>query len=269
MKIRKSNISKEPERLQNQSLDDSMLIGDVGIFLFVALIIAGLIFQIEVTINIFLVLAFMAMLGFLFASTALNHFRFKSYAFVSAIHHSSLKFPEPALWATVVSANRKTKYLIYKLHGVSVPLIPLNGGGRHGYYIVPEYGVLKRGGSVMVIPDVMKWSFYELPPTIQNALLQDKDFRIGDPIYFAIIPPTLDRNQLNSFKDTLEQLHMKELSADLIELIRMLSQQYSLTENSRRVIAKIHNDTASLVMSGKYLKKKRPPPPPEEVDEVS
>jgi hypothetical protein len=173
------------------------------------------------------------------------------------------------MWATVVSANRKTKYEIYKLHGVSVPLIPLNGGGRHGYYIVPEYGVLKRGGSIMVIPDVMKWSFYELPPTIQNALLQDKDFRIGDPIYFAIIPPTLDKNQLETFKDTLESLHMKELSADLIELIRMLSQQYSLTENSRRVIAKIHNDTASLVMSGKYLRKRRPPPPPEEMDEVS
>ncbi len=264
------NKSKaEPERLQAQKLDQSDRIFFYGVIAFAGMMILALIFPLDINVPVFAIIGGYVILIALVADGFLNNFRFKSYPFVSWIHHSSLFNPDPPLTATVVTGEgHQTTYYIYKLHGSSNPIVYLQGGGKHGYYVVPDYAILKLGGSVMCLNKVIMWDFGQLPPAIQESLLLDTDFKIdSSPIYFAIMPPYFQKEQLDRIKNTIKNMGIEQSTFDIIEAFKTARDEQNFTDNSRRAVLKIGKENIR-ELTKRPPKKPKYQEPPEEVDQV-
>jgi hypothetical protein len=252
-------IAKQQTKPQNSELDhfDQMMF--LGMIIFVGWIILALIFPYMININLWLILAFVFPPLILFASTFMNAIRFKSFALVSSIHHSSLQIPGPSAKAVVVSAEGTITFAIFPLHGISIPFFSMMGGGKHGYYIVeesPSKGYIVNGGSVFVLYNPIMFTHDQLPISIQETLLTMKNYKIGDPIFMCLLPPNISEQNLAEIQKASEGIVNAE---DLIRLIKIADQTAHYSEYHRQ-----KNLAISYSRGIPSQTRKRPPKIPEQ-----
>ena len=171
------------------------------IFLFGVFI--SLIYPATLSMPIFLFVAIMMSGSFglyFFGTQALRMF---SIGFVSPIHHSSLRRPGPLKIVRIISQDGLyDDFGIFDLGGISVNFFAHDGGGKSGYYVVPSWGYIIEGGSVTVLNSPIRYSHNQLPLPIKKALLEHVDYKIGDPVYMALLPPIVDSEKIRSAFNT-------------------------------------------------------------------
>ena len=231
----------------NKIKKDPMIILEVMPFLFTLFIFFALFYPIylkfDAWIFIGLFISGLLIIG-VFMRSALQIY---SFAFVTPIHHSSLSRSGP--WTKVQgimsekdesegSKLTSLTYAIFDMGGLSSP-IPISGGGRYGYYIVPEGGYVINGGSVTVLNHPVRFAYNQIPRFLRDALLEHEHFHVGDPIFFALYPP---KRITEEVKNAFSSKKSEGIVTDLITMVKMSNEQSFLTEGLNRVNNSMFSD---------------------------
>jgi hypothetical protein len=232
----------------NKVKKDPMMIMEILPFIFVAFIFLAVFYPVYIRADAWVFVGLFAS-GILVVSVFMRSaLQIYSFGFVTPIHHSSLSRPGP--WKIVSglvsekdelegSILSSLRYGIFDMGGLSSPF-PITGGGRYGYYIVPEGLYIINGGTVTVLSYPVRFAYNQLPKFIRDELLEHEHFHIGDPIFFALYPP---KRITEEVKNAFGSKKAERMVSDYVTLVKMANEEAFLAEGNNRVNNSMFSDT--------------------------
>ena len=228
--IKESIPSKDIKSNPEKTVELEMMIGMLFIFFGIFLSIFD-----PVSLKIPLLLFVFSLIGitFLLYAVGVPALKFFSIGFVTPIEHSSMQRPYSLKTVTVISPEREKTitYHIFDKGGISVNLFSKVGGGREGYYIIPEGGFIIEGGSVTCLYKPVRFKHNQLPEPIKQAMLEIPEYKIGHQLYMALFPTTVNAQIIrDAFSDagTINSVN------DVITLLKMADEHANLSDSYRR-----------------------------------
>lgn len=157
----------------------------------IILIITAAFVPITISFSPFLIVAIWIFPTIMAVAFFEGYLRYRSYGLTAPGFHSSLSRPSGS-WDTVpidIRGKKRVTFHIFDAGGVSVPLFQHVGGGKAGYFIVPENGFILEKGSVLIHYKPRLVSLGQLPLEVQKRLKEHENFKPGtSPIFFCALP---------------------------------------------------------------------------------
>jgi hypothetical protein len=197
------------------------------------------------TISPFLIFLIPILLVPLVTGAIPDAIRFHSYAFSTPYGHSCIDSTTPYRRVKIIANDKdmhaKVIQLAIFVPGYSsVKWLPFSGGGRHGYWIVPDdddegRGYIQIGKGIHIINDAELVTFEQLPPEVQDALSAHETFNIyTSPIYWAMKPPDIKKRD-EILKAYSEEYGKKQIGS-LVFLIKTTMEDLTHADTSRKRI---------------------------------
>lgn len=154
-------------------------------------LVFGMIYPKEVPVNVWMITGLGLLPVILLAQTFSDSLRIHSSGYVDPLTHSSLRH-DGKPWRMVsetTGRGERIDFAIFPMGGINVPPVFISeGGGRHGYRIVPKDNYITEGGSVSVHAVPVRYPFEDLPRVVRENLIEHPNFRMGNPVYMNWLP---------------------------------------------------------------------------------
>jgi len=194
--------------------------------------------------------------------------RFHSYPFQTPISHSCIDSITPYRKVRVIGNDKdlKAKVVTFSIFAPgysSVKWLPFRGGGRHGYWIVPDddeegRGYIITGHGITIVNDATLTTYEQLPPEIQQVLVTHETFNIyTSPIYWAVIPPDIDKKE--SILKAYSEEYGKKQVGSLVYLLKMAFEDLTHGDTSRKRVRQRSYETIRREgqLANRYLARNR------------
>ncbi len=169
--------------------------------------------------------------------------RFHSYAFSTPYGHSCIDSTTPYRKVKIIANDKDMKaqtiqVAIFVPGYSSVKWLPFSGGGKHGYWIVPDdedegRGYLQVGKGIHIINDAELVTYEQVPPEVQEALSAHETFNIyTSPIYWAMKPP--DVNKKTEILKAFSEEYGKKQIGSLVFLVKTAMEDLTHADTSRK-----------------------------------
>ncbi len=194
-------------------------------------------------INPFLIFLFPILFLPLVIGSIPDAVRFHSYAFTTPYGHSCIDSTTPYRRIKIIANDKDMKAQVIQVAIFvpgysSVKWLPFSGGGRHGYWIVPDddeqgRGYIQVGKGIHIINDAELVTYEQLPAEIQNALATHETFNIyTSPIYWAMKPPDINRKK--EILQAYSEEYGKKQIGSLVFLVKTAMEDLTHADTSRK-----------------------------------
>ena len=230
--------NKKYEEENEDTIEKKMIIIPIvilfGIFI-------SLIYPMNVNMSVTLLIGFLVA-GFAGTGLLMPYaLRYFSIGLVTPISHSSSRRLGPLKRVKVIDPEgNQIDYAIFDLGGISVNVFAEDGGGRNGYIVVPEGGYIIRGGSITILNDMVRYEHNALIEPIRIALSEHKKYKIGSPVYMAIIPPVLD---VELIKNAFSMQGTQNFINDINTMMKLSTEHATVSDALRRSESMMHADS--------------------------
>ena len=223
-------VKELKSRNKEQKLEAQMMLAMVFVLFGVFL---SILYPSSVKIPILLFITLMMAASVMLFALSIPALKFFSIGFVTPIEHSSLQRAGSLKSVTLISPDREksTVYHIFDKGGISVGVFSHVGGGREGYYVIPEGGFIIEGGSVTCLYKPERFKHNQLPEPIKQALLEIPEYKIGCRVYMALFPSTVN---VKIIKDAFSDVGTVNSVNDVITMLKMAEEHANLSDSYRR-----------------------------------
>lgn len=213
------------------------------IFLVVDMVAFVLLRHYTWNISPFLIFLFPILLLPMVVGSVPDAVRFHSYAFSTPYGHSCIDSTTPYRKVKIIANDKDMKaqtiqVAIFVPGYSSVKWLPFSGGGKHGYWIVPDdedegRGYLQVGKGIHIINDAELVTYEQVPPEVQEALSAHETFNIyTSPIYWAMKPP--DVNKKTEILKAFSEEYGKKQIGSLVFLVKTAMEDLTHADTSRK-----------------------------------
>jgi hypothetical protein len=233
-------------------------------FVLLAGFLLGVIYPIQIIVDIWPFIGVFIACGLSLSYMSTSFFQMMSIGFTSSLHHTTVSTLQP--WGVVkVITNKKDQVdqelgeefeqHIFRLHGLSFPL-PMGGGGKYGYYIIPAGGYAVRGGSIQIFNDPVRWAYSELPQVLREKIKEDPKYHLGDPIWWCVLSPNTTKEIVKSFDFSTAG----ESISDIISMSKLSHEGAFLNEQARRMSVSLFRNVVNAVPQRRRRFQQQQPP---------
>lgn len=159
-------------------------------------------------------LAFAA-LGMFAVGSAAYVFRLRSPRLIASKLNTSVFRLDPiGSYTSVNQAGTSTTDHIFACEGVGSLGVHMEGGGAAGYAIMPSDSYFTRGEAIICVDDMTEVDFDQLDEGLQEYLLRNTKYKIGNPLYWAISIPNAHRYTIEVHSKGRAQKRITDLVID-------------------------------------------------------
>lgn len=215
------------------------------IFLVVDMLAFILLHQYTWNISPFIIFLFPILLVPMVIGSIPDAVRYHSYDFSTPYGNSCIDSTTPYRRVKIIANDKDMKAQTIQLAVFvpgysSVKWLPFSGGGRHGYWIVPDdeekgRGYIQIGKGIHIINDAELVTFEQVPPEVQEVLATHETFNIyTSPIYWAMKPPDLNKKQ--EILQAYSEDYGKKQIGSLVFLVKTAMEDLTHADTSRKRI---------------------------------